>query len=401
MSQWHAPDAGDDAAAGTPAGEPGGWGPVPGPPAAGPGAPPAPGAPAPGAPAPGGAAQGTGGGWGEPRWNDRTGAWDRPPPSVQPGIVPLRPLGLGEICDGAFRAFRQNPRVMVGLSAIVVLATQLVSLVATVVLTRDLVGLFEQLGSATATPSFSDVAGTLQRSIPLYAVVTLLQSIAVLVLNGMLIVAVSRAVLGRTVTLGELWRQTRHRVPALVGLSLVVSLVPTLIGLVLLAPGVLVLVGADGDGAIATGVALTLVGALAWLVLAVFIGVRWALATPALLLEQLTVRESVRRSSRLVRGTFWRTFGILALTLVVVYVVVTAVGFPFSVVGQLIGTVLLDGGSTTTGLVVQQAVASIGTMLGSVVAFPFLASVTALVYVDLRMRREGLDVELHRAAAGG
>ena len=37
--------------------------------------------------------------------------------------------------------------------------------------------------------------------------------------------------------------------------------------------------------------------------------------------------------------------------------------------------------------------------MGSVVAYPFLASVTALLYVDLRMRREGLDVELHRAAA--
>jgi len=321
---------------------------------------------------------------------------------VQPGIIPLRPLGLGEIWDGAFRAFRQNPKVMVGLSAIVVVASQLVSLAATLLLTRDLVGLLEEVGSgAASTLSFSDVAGTLQRSIPLYVLVALLQAVAVLVLNGMLIVAVSRAVLGRTVSLGQLWRETRRRLPALVGLSVVLSLVPALVGLVALAPGVLVLVGAGGDTAIGVGVALTLLGALAWAVVAVFLWIRWALATPALLLERLTVRQAVRRSSRLVKGTFWRTLGILLLTLVVVYAVVAAVGLPFSAIGQAVSVVAVGGDDPRTAIVVQQLISSVGAMIGSVVAYPFLASVTALVYVDLRMRREGLDVELHRAAAGG
>ena len=379
MSQWHAPDDGNGAPAGTPAGSSGGWGTVPGAgPVAGGGASPG----------------GRDAGW------DRPG-WDRPA-TAQPGIIPLRPIGLGEIWDGAFRAFRQNPKVMVGLSAIVVVATQLISLAATVLLTRDLVGLFEQLGSGAAPDvSFSEVAGTLQRGIPLYLVVTLLQAVAVLVLNGMLIVAVSRAVLGRTVTLGELWRETRRRLPALIGLSLVLSLVPALVGLVALAPGILVLVGADGDAAIATGVALTLLGALLWAVVAVFLWIRWALATPALLLERLTVRQAVRRSSRLVKGTFWRTLGILLLTLVVVYAVVAAVGVPFSLVGQAVAVATGNADDPTGAFVVQQLIASVGSMIGSVVAYPFLASVTALVYVDLRMRREGLDVELHRAAAGG
>lgn len=389
MSQWHAPDDGN----GAPAGSPSGWGPAPG-------ADPAP----PGPPAPAGGGNGwngggsSGGGWGRPAWEQQpTG-----PAPVQPGIIPLRPLGLGEIWDGAFRAFRQNPKVMVGLSAIVVVASQLVSLAATLLLTRDLVGLLEEVGSgAASTLSFSDVAGTLQRSIPLYVLVVLLQAVAVLVLNGMLIVAVSRAVLGRTVSLGQLWRETRRRLPALVGLSVVLSLVPALVGLVALAPGVLVLVGAGGDTAIGVGVALTLLGALAWAVVAVFLWIRWALATPALLLERLTVRQAVRRSSRLVKGTFWRTLGILLLTLVVVYAVVAAVGLPFSAIGQAVSVVAVGGDDPRTAIVVQQLISSVGAMIGSVVAYPFLASVTALVYVDLRMRREGLDVELHRAAAGG
>ena len=39
------------------------------------------------------------------------------PQALQPGIIPLRPLGMGEIYDGAFRAVRANPRVMFGLAA--------------------------------------------------------------------------------------------------------------------------------------------------------------------------------------------------------------------------------------------------------------------------------------------
>src|SRR5665647_1498949 len=36
----------------------------------------------------------------------------------KPGIVPLRPLLLGDILDGAVKAVRFNPKSMVGLSAI-------------------------------------------------------------------------------------------------------------------------------------------------------------------------------------------------------------------------------------------------------------------------------------------
>ena len=68
-------------------------------------------------------------GWGQ-QPSGGSGSWGPaapPPPGVawrpqalQPGIIPLRPLGMGEIYDGAFRAVRANPRVMFGLAALVV-----------------------------------------------------------------------------------------------------------------------------------------------------------------------------------------------------------------------------------------------------------------------------------------
>src|SRR6478609_11184276 len=93
--------------------------------------PPPPVAPGPPAPPPG---------WGTPQPPAGYGAWGPAgppppgvswrPPALQPGIIPLRPIGLGEIYDGAFRSIRANPKVMFGMAAIVVtIAVALQSLV--------------------------------------------------------------------------------------------------------------------------------------------------------------------------------------------------------------------------------------------------------------------------------
>ncbi|WP_432506061.1 glycerophosphoryl diester phosphodiesterase membrane domain-containing protein [Kineococcus arenarius] len=377
MSQWQGPD------------EPGsgwaspGWG-------EGPGgtAPQAPGAPGSGAPA--------GDGWAGAGRRDAPGG--PAAPVAQPGIVPLRPLGLGEIWDGAFRAFRQNPRVMVGLSALVVVVTSVVTLVASVVATQDLVR--ATTGLETGTGDAAQVLDALQTSVPLVVVSSLLQVVAVQVLNGMLILSVSRAVLGRTISLGELWRVSRRRLGGLLLLAVLVTLASAA-GVVAVLPGVGVLALADGAAATATGAVLLLAGVLGWVAIALWLWVKWSMATPVLLLEGLSVRRSLGRSWRLTRGSFWRTLGILLLTAVVVGVLVTAVATPFTLVGTFLAALLSTATTEWTGLVVSQGVGTLGSIVGSVVGYPFLASVTALVYVDLRVRREGLDVELHRAASGG
>ncbi|WP_432565065.1 glycerophosphoryl diester phosphodiesterase membrane domain-containing protein [Kineococcus sp. SYSU DK003] len=329
----------------------------------------------------------------QPAWGAAPGGPSRPS-APRPGIVPLRPLGLGEIWDGAFRAFRQNPRVMVGLSAIVVVITSFVSLVASYVTTSDLMGAVNRLEAGGG--SVEDLFSSLQRSVPLWVFSTVLQSVAVLVLNGMLIVSVSRAVLGRTIGFGELWATCRSRILPLIGLSLIITFATLAVGVVTLGPGILLVVFSGSDLVTGLGVVALLLGLLGWLAGGAFLWVRWSMATPAMLLENLGVGASLKRSSGLTRRSFWRTFGILLLTAIVVYVVVMAVAVPFTglgaVLGQGFGTA--DAG---VGLAASQTVSTLGSVVGSIVGYPFLASVTALLYVDLRMRREGLDVELHRA----
>src|SRR5690349_9100119 len=95
--------------------------------------------------------------WGAPA-GPPTG-WS-PPPGRGPGIVPLRPLTIGEIYDGAIRAIRSNPRTMVGFSAIVV---SLLTLLATVPQAYFVSALLNSPlttdPEAAENPEFADVAG--------------------------------------------------------------------------------------------------------------------------------------------------------------------------------------------------------------------------------------------------
>ena len=45
----------------------------------------------------------------------------------------------------------------------------------------------------------------------------------------------------------------------------------------------------------------------------------------------------------------------------------------------------------------QLLVSQIGSVLSGAILYPLTAAVTALLYIDLRMRTEGLDIELMRA----
>src|SRR5690625_3212331 len=66
-------------------------------------------------------------GWGaQPGWNQPAGgSWGAP--TVKPGVIPLRPLGVGELLDGAITTIRKNPAATLGISAVVAVVTQVLS----------------------------------------------------------------------------------------------------------------------------------------------------------------------------------------------------------------------------------------------------------------------------------
>ena len=330
-----------------------------------------------------------------PGWGQVPGGWTAAP--ARPGIIPLRPVALGEIYDGAFRAIRGNPRTLIGISAVVIAATSLVTTVPQAAALTSF-GNSDLLDPSRAgSVGSADVAAAVGGLVTALVLPALVQFIAVTVVTGLLILAVSDAVIGRATPPGRLWSQTRRRLPALVGLALLLLAVAVAVLAALLAPGILVLVLTDLP---LLGVVLLVLGALLGGLTYLALGYGyWALAAPALLLENLSVTTSLRRSAGLVRGSFWRVLGILVLTAVIVSVLSGILSLPFTLIGSLL-TIGQSSPYAGFGITLAQLLVSqIGTILAGAVLYPFTAAVTALLYIDLRMRREGLDVELLRAAA--
>ncbi|WP_180272178.1 glycerophosphoryl diester phosphodiesterase membrane domain-containing protein [Actinomyces ruminis] len=118
------------------------------------------------------------------------------------------------------------------------------------------------------------------------------------------------------------------------------------------------------------------------------------MAGAALILENVSVWEGIRRSWQLTRGSFWRVLGALLLSALLTGLVSSLIAFPLGLVAGAT-SVLAPGAAISAAADVLVTFLS---FLLSAVIMPFSAAVVALIYIDLRMRREGLDVELRRSA---
>lgn len=328
-------------------------------------------------------------GWGAApaTWGTQAG-WAPP----KPGVIPLRPLGVGEILDGAISTIRARPRIMLGLSALVAVATQLVMVPVTWVLLHDLGDpSFSVDPKGNDSPDFAASASAFTAA-GLQVVLTL---VATLLLTGILTVVVSRAVLGQPVETAQAWDQARPRIPALLGVTLLVMLIALGAAIVTLSPAVVLL----ATGAPVTAVVVAfLVGVPALVCIATYCYVAFALAPAAVVLERAPVLASLRRSRRLVRGAWWRTFGILLLVNVIAQVVAGILAGIFTVASYLASGASSGFSSFNPYEFLPLVIGAVGTILASTITWPFTAVSTALIYVDRRMRREGLDIELTRAA---
>jgi hypothetical protein len=140
------------------------------------------------------------------------------------------------------------------------------------------------------------------------------------------------------------------------------------------------------------GAVLNLLGLLALVIPGIYLYVAWSVATPALLAEDVRGRKALGRSWRLVRGRWWPTLGAVIVAFLLVLLAQIAIG---AILG---GAVAATGADDDVTVALVSAVAGI---IGGVVATPFQAAVSTLLYIDLRVRKEGLDVELLARAIAG
>ncbi len=326
----------------------------------------------------------------------RQAPYGGPPPAPKPGIIPLRPIGVSEMLDGAFTAIRRNPRATLGLGAIVMTIYGVIA----AIIAPSTVTSFGDFGSVNRSEQASQAQLRHQLSNVGHeaaglAVAYLLLFVASQILTGMLTVVIGRSVLGDRITIGQAWHRTLPRLPALFGATILYLLVIFGLWAVYLGIG-LVMVAQHGPTGLIVPYFL-LVGVLV-ICLTVWFWTSFVLANQIAVLERAGPAKALARSWRLVRHSFWRVFGITLLAQLIVGIASLILQVPFSIPAALITS---HAGNPLHPPLLAVIVGTVGTIVGRTVTGALLAGVYVLLYVDLRMRKEGLDLALRAAARPG
>lgn len=317
------------------------------------------------------------------------GAYTPPP---KPGLIPLRPLSFGALLGAPFKVIR-HARALIGLS----IAMQLVILVVTFGLVFGVIfGLAGRVSDFTDPDQQALIAGTVAGGVLAFLALLTFSLVASALIQGFVIVDVSRATLGRTSTIKLLWARVKPFFWRLIGWT---ALLGAFTFVVMLVIGLIAVSGlAFGDPiGLVVSIPIALVLGLGAVVGVVFVTVKLSMVPSALVLERLTVRQAVSRSWRLTQQNFWRTFGIQVLVTIIMSFAAQVITTPISFL-TFLGPVIDPNGTgaaiaITLGTTLLTSVVSV--LVGAVSTI-VVSAATGLIYIDLRMRKEGLDLTLQR-----
>ena len=191
--------------------------------------------------------------------------------------------------------------------------------------------------------------------------------------NAMVIAAVGGDVWGQPVSLSTAWSSARPKVVRVLGQWVVIVATLGLCGL----PLVIAMSVAVTDPVVGLGLAFLL--APLCLVALLMVAPRLVLAPVCLVLEDQSVAVSFIRARDLTRGHWARIVGIAIVAMLFSRLAGVVAGLPFDVLAGA------DPLST-------QAIffTSLGRMAGTAVSLPLLAATIVMLYVDLRVRGDGL-----------
>jgi len=253
----------------------------------------------------------------------------------------LRPLSAGEVLDRAFRLYRAHFWLFIGIAGILLapfLALELLSLF-----------IFGQTTIVSYIQSFFEAN----------------------LLYGAMVWAASRAYLGLPVSMNDSYRQAQPRFGSFFGANFMqgAAYFPAII-----------LVGLGALG----GTGCVVIMALCAIPYLVFLSIRWGLVVPAIMIEGLAASPSLKRSWSLTAQDFKHIFVVLMASTILSYLVVL-----------LPGTIIVY--AMTQFEILKEiglALSSVITQLGILLSVPLTTSILVIIYYDLRVRREGYDLEL-------
>lgn len=328
-----------------------------------------------------------------------------PPP--KPGLIPLHPLSFGQLLGASFQVIRYNPRATIAPALIVSLLQSGLVLAVTYGIGLVTVDRVERAANDADRAAIA-VGGAAIGGAALLAT-TVVAAVATALLQGLITRVVADGALGRRPRFGEALRASGRRFWPLVGFALLLGVFQLLLVLIL-AGSVVGLVAAFSNVANQVGIVyavlLALPIGLVLVVVYAFFAIKLALAPSVIMLEKRPIRASIARSWRLTRKAFWRTFGLLAVVYLMVSAAAQIVSIPFTIIGGALGGLLFpNAGSDVSGTILTGLATSAPALIVTVIVTGIgqisLVSSLVLVYLDRRMRTEGLDLELRRSVEQG
>jgi hypothetical protein len=293
----------------------------------------------------------------------------------------LRPLTLGELLDRSFGLYRRHFFLFVGLMTIPSIFAMALGVS---------MPIFQEVTKAQITGETTPDPATIALVFGLGFIGLLVLMLAYWIAYGVTLgattIAVSELYVGRTATIASAFAQIRGHVGRLLLLIL-------LVGLRLVALFALLMIGV-----FIVGIAFALVSRLLFAVVFTFgmlgsmllcglYSLRYALSVPALVLEHVKATDAIRRSITLIRGHFWRTAVVAIFAMVITYVGMALFQGPFVVAG------LMAGPESRAALWLNLAGAVTGAV-GGAICGPVMIIALAVLYYDLRIRKEGLDLQI-------
>jgi hypothetical protein len=275
------------------------------------------------------------------------------PTGYQYGRGGLRPLSVGETLDTAVELYTGNAVQLWTAVAVVVIPLQLIELIVRRATLPS--GVFVHDGALYTTSLNGSTGGLLP-----VVLVGLIGVLANLLAVGAVFKMLLDGYLGRTPDWRESFLFARTKFLSLLWIAILASVV-VIIGFVLLIiPGIYALVAVS-------------------------------VAVPVLMMEGVTGFSALGRSHALVRGRWWATLAreLAGLLLIAVAAIV---------IGAITGA--LSSGLSVSNVTLFLFINAVLAAISAILTTPFVSAVTVVVYIDLRVRKDALDLELLAGAAG-
>lgn len=323
------------------------------------------------------------------------------PSPVQPGIVPLRPLGVGDLFSGTFEALSKNPFVLFILPGIVTIVAGIITLVTIYFALPDFTSLVD-LDAPISTDDLSTIGMTMAlRTTPFVLILLGLAGLfpAIVVPHG-----TADAIIGKKLSAKDAFNRFKSRLLAMIGLSIVWAFLFALIASVTF--GIFLLVGlgvADyvtyrsQTQTMAVFLLFGSVGAITTFLVCVFFQVRFAFAQTVCAVENLSPFKALKRSWTLTQGVAFKTLG----RTILIAMVMGAVGGVFSGVLSTFTAfnISTEFNSFTISADPQMyltaiPLAAVASTIVQMLVMPLSQVYIALMYVDERIRKENFAYTL-------